>query len=64
MEDQKVVETDVDKAKRLIEEDRKQREESCANEINEILKKHNCIAVIEGQFSGNQFQSGLRIQSL
>lgn len=64
MEDKKTVETDVDKAKRLIEEDRKQREESCANEINEILKKYNCIAVIEGRFSGNQFESGLRIQSL
>lgn len=54
-------ESDIDKAKRLINEEKDKRSNICLSEIEEILKKHNCQLIVSGQFSANNIQTNINI---
>lgn len=62
-----VKENSVDKAKRVIIEERNSRENICLKELQEVMKKvlakHKCDMLIEVQTSGNVAKPGLRIIS-
>jgi hypothetical protein len=53
--------TELEKAKKLIEEITKNEDELCSNEINEVLKKHNRQLVISGQFQGDKIQTSISL---
>ena len=53
--------TELEKAKKLIEEITKKEDEACSNEINEVLKKHNRQLVVSGQFQGDKIQTGISL---
>jgi len=53
--------TELEKAKKLIEEITKSEDELCSNEINEVLKKHNRQLVISGQFQGDKLQTSISL---
>ncbi len=46
-------ETEIEKARKLLEEDKQQRLQACAEEIQIILKKYNCQMVPVIQVSAN-----------
>ncbi len=62
-EEEKEKAVNIDDAKKMIIEERKGRENACISEIREVCKKHNCSILIEGFFSGDRFQSGLKVVS-
>jgi hypothetical protein len=53
--------SELEKAKKLIEEITKNEDELCSNEINEVLKKHNRQLVISGQFQGDKIQTSISL---
>ena len=53
--------SELEKAKKLIEEITKNEDELCSNEINEVLKKHNRQLVVNGQFQGDKIQTGISL---
>jgi hypothetical protein len=53
--------SELEKAKKLIEEITKSEDELCSNEINEVLKKHNRQLVISGQFQGDKIQTSISL---
>lgn len=55
------VETEIEKAKRLINEEKDARSKTCLEEIESVLKKHNCQFIVSGQFSGMQIQTNINI---
>jgi hypothetical protein len=53
--------TELENAKKLIEEITKNEDEACSNEINEVLKKHNRQLVVSGQFQGDKLQTSISL---
>ena len=53
--------SELEKAKKLIEEITKNEDELCSNEINEVLKKHNRQLVVSGQFQGDKLQTSISL---
>lgn len=53
--------TELEKAKKLIEEITKSEDELCSNEINEVLKKHSRQLVVNGQFQGDKIQTSISL---
>jgi hypothetical protein len=53
--------TELENAKKLIEEITKKEDEACSNELAEVLKKHNRQLVVSGQFQGDKIQTGISL---
>lgn len=53
--------SEIEKAQETILKERKERAELCSQEINAVLEKHKCTAIVSGRFEGNQIQAGLNI---
>lgn len=53
--------SELEKAKKLIEEITKSEDEICSNEINEVLKKHSRQLVVNGQFQGDKIQTSISL---
>jgi hypothetical protein len=54
-----VKESELEKSKRILKEEQTAREKKCADEFQQLLKKHNCDVIISGQFSGIKIEYGL-----
>ncbi len=54
---------EIEEAKKLIEQESKDRAKLCGEELKALLEKHNCEMVVGGVFQGNNLQTQIIVKS-